>query len=339
MTGTELAPFDHFNADLTKWKEELVEVLPRHIPLDTFITTARVAFRNTPALLQCRGIRQAITEAAQDGLLPDGREGVIIPYQGEAQWTPMIYGVRKVAKELADMIIDSQVVRDGDHFVWHQGDTPKIEHIPAPLGKKQGDLIGVYAIFKVAGEIVHREVMDRDQVYAARNQNKNWQKSLLWSKFETEGWRKVCIRRGIKTVPSVPALERVISRDDRNYDFGPPRDGNVVPMRKAAVEVPPAPVEGGKLQEAPAEEPTPDGDTSPAPIEEPAPDAPEITPEPEKPKPANLREQFAAAIAACETGSALNGVWAAFEKKFKAKAERDWAADVFEKRFDQMTGG
>jgi recombination protein RecT len=90
----------------------------------------------TPDLLTAtpRSLFAALVKAAQDGLLPDGREGIITVYrqkvQGStperhemvAQWNPMFYGIRKRARELDGIIIDAQVVIAGDEFDYELGD-------------------------------------------------------------------------------------------------------------------------------------------------------------------------------------------------------------------------
>ena len=112
------------------------------------------------------------------------------------------------------------------------------------------------------------QVLDVKSVVKAQN-------GLLWTKFEDEAWRKTVLRRGIKTVPSVPdALTRIISRDDDQYDldhiktvtappavFAIPDESEV--LAPAAVNADAAPTEPTK-QPQPAKrvanEPIPDDD-------------------------------------------------------------------------------
>lgn len=239
------SPFDGFRGEITARGDELAAILPPHISREKFVNTAIIAVKNNPDLLRCdrRSLHAAVTKAAEDGLQPDGREGVITWFKDKdkgclvAQWNPMLYGIRKRARELCDMIVDAQVVYAGDEFVWHQGDEPRIEHKPAPLGTDRGKPIGAYAVFKQGGVILHREVMDEKQIDTVKSISRA-QNGPMWKKFWTEAWRKTVVRRGIKTVPSVPQLERMIARDDEHADFGT-RD-NVVTLapRKAALEIP-----------------------------------------------------------------------------------------------------
>src|SRR5438552_10623132 len=73
------------------FREQLKMALPDHIPVDRFIRVTLTAVQTNPDLLNPQKVQRqslfgALTKAAQDGLLPDGREGVIIPYKGKAQW-------------------------------------------------------------------------------------------------------------------------------------------------------------------------------------------------------------------------------------------------------------
>lgn len=225
-----LATWDAFNAELKTHEHEIATLLPRHVPLARFLSSAVAAVKQNPDLLTAtpRSLFQALTQSAQDGLLPDGREGVITVYKQKtksgaweptAKWNPMVWGLRKRAKELDRIIIDAQVVHKGDHFIWYQGDEPKIEHHPATLGTPKGDMIGAYAIFKDGdGHILHREVMDAEQIEAVRSQSKQ-PDGLLWTKFKEEGWKKSAVRRGIKSVPCSESLETILHRDDDLFDM------------------------------------------------------------------------------------------------------------------------
>lgn len=243
MTDTEektapksqgLIAYEGFQAEIKNRADELASQLPSNVSRDRFINAAIAAVKQTPDILKAtpRSLFSALTKAAQDGLVPDGREGVITVYnqkvvvkgqpdrwEAVAQWNPMTYGLRKRARELDGIIIDTQVVYANDHFERDQGDDPKIIHKPAPLGEDSGPGIGAYAIFKHPTEgILHREVMSKADIETARNQSKA-KESLMWTKFWTEGWRKTVARRGIKSVPVSPALERLVQREDDTFDF------------------------------------------------------------------------------------------------------------------------
>lgn len=278
-----LKPWQQFEVDLKERENAIVSMLPGHVSRARFINSAIAAVKQMPDLLNCtmRSLMAAITKSAQDGLLPDGREGVIQPYNEKkkdgsyekvAQWNPMAYGLRKRARELDNIIIDAQVVHEGDHFVWHQGDDPRIEHRPATLGQKRGAMIGAYAIFKREdGTILHREIMDAEQIGAVRAQVRSPEKSLMWTKFIGEAWRKTVVRRGIKSVPCSEKLETIVHRDDDAFEMG----------ETITLAVPPAPPAPTAALSPPRAPTRPKAEPKPStrratPASEPEPDAGEV---------------------------------------------------------------
>ncbi len=219
-TGQNLTVFEGFEAELKSREVAICAMLPSHVNKDRFTNSVIAAVRQTPDLLKAnpRSFFAAINKSAQDGLLPDGHEGVIVIYKGEAQWNPMTFGLRKRAREIDQIIVDAQVVYKNDHFIWHQGDNPWIEHTPAELGTPRGDMVGAYAVFKNQDGILHREIMDAGQIETVKSQSRQ-QNGLLWGKFVTEAWRKTVVRRGFKSVPCSEKLAVVVQRDDDDYAF------------------------------------------------------------------------------------------------------------------------
>ncbi len=216
-----LAVWEDFQVEINNRADELASQLPSNVSRERFINASIAAVKQTPDILKAtpRSLFAAITKAAQDGLVPDGREGIITVYGGEAKWNPMIYGLRKRARELDDIIVDAQVIREKDEFAWEAGDTPRLTH-RIKIGDR-GPMIGAYAIFKNGDEgILHREVMDADQIAKVREQS-NAKDSLMWTKFDTEAWRKTVARRGFKSVPCSAPLERLVQRDDDMFAFEP----------------------------------------------------------------------------------------------------------------------
>lgn len=222
-----------FTAELQTRAKEIAPMLPSNISVEKFVNTAIAAVKQNPEILLAtkRSLFSAITKAALDGMLPDGKEGFINVYNSKvpnsrperwekvATWSPMAYGMRKRARELDGILIDAQVVYENDLFKRVQGDHPAIIHEPVKPGAPEGPMIAAYAIFKREdGTILGREVMNAAQVAMVRAQSKA-PDSLMWTKFETEGWRKSVIRRGIKSVPVSEKLELIVRRSDEEFDF------------------------------------------------------------------------------------------------------------------------
>ena len=228
-----LATYEAFETELREREQSIVLMLPSHVSRERFINSAIAAVKQTPDLLFCtpRSLFSAITKSAQDGLLPDGREGIITAYNEKqkdnsylkvAQWNPMAWGLRKRARELDGIIVSTAVVHENDEFTYREGDEPRIEHKPAPLKEDRGNMIGVYAIFRRGSEILHREVMNAAQVGQIQAQSKS-SSGLMWTKFAGEAWRKSVLRRGFKSVPVSETLETIIHRDDEAFAFDEPQ--------------------------------------------------------------------------------------------------------------------
>src|SRR5262245_48983392 len=122
-----LVPYEAFKNELVARQDEIAALLPSTISKEQFVNNAIVAVKSKPALLECdrRSMQKAVTAAAQDGMKPDGREGVIIPQNEDGKrtvrWQPMAYGIRKRARELDGIIVDTAVVHENDHFRRIQG--------------------------------------------------------------------------------------------------------------------------------------------------------------------------------------------------------------------------
>jgi recombination protein RecT len=228
-----------FETEIIARAEEIGTQLPPNVSRDKFIGASLAAVKATPTILLAtpRSLMSALIKAAQDGLLPDGREGIITTYlttvkeagkpdrkEYVAHWNPMFYGIRKRAREIDGIIIDAQVVLAIDDFDFELGDAPFIKHKPKARAEAVDASAGIaaYAIFRAADQtILHREVMWKPEIFATMNQSRV-KESLMYTTFWTEGWRKIVGRRGSKSVPVSPQLERLIQRNDEEYVFDRP---------------------------------------------------------------------------------------------------------------------
>ena len=353
MSGTQLTPFQAFQDEIVQREDEIASILPPHIPVDRFKSTAIIAIKENPDLLGVdrRSLHKAITQAAEDGLMPDGREGIITIYHEKrkrqnangawieervpvANWSPLLFGIRKRAREVCGIVIDTDIVYEKDSFRRRGGDNPCIEHEPPMLGQDRGKAVGVYAIFRKGNEILHREVMDASQVQDVRSQSRQ-KDSLMWTKFWTEGWRKSVLRRGIKTVPATPEFDRVVKRWDEDF----PQFDRSKPAPEAITSTPTR-----ALTSEPANDPPHDQDGVIDEIAEPEPDTSAQSPQDRAgaasdaapaDTPADRNDPLADYLVACreaESGEALNGVWQKFEKKIPP-ALHERAVAAFEAAF------
>lgn len=266
-----MTAWEHFSEEVGKRKADYAAMLPQDVAAERFMASAVAAVRERPELLQAtpRSLFSAMAKAAQDGILPDGREGVILHFntkvtvrhpdgrttkewENQASWLPMVPGIRRRARALEGIVVNAEVVRALDTYERHFGDNPSLIHKPPQLGEPRGEGIGVYAIFRKDGEILHREEMDAEQIENVRKQSRS-PDGLLWKEFWTEAWRKTVIRRGFKSVPVGRDMSRILSRDDAMYDFGEAPERPAAPPEVGRKRRQPEPPEivSGRAQETP----------------------------------------------------------------------------------------
>jgi recombination protein RecT len=245
-TGTKaVALIDDVRRDLVKMRPQFENALPAHIPVERFERVVMTALQNNPKLLACRrqSLFNACMRAAQDGLLPDGREGAIVPFGDEddsgkksadtASWMPMILGIRKKARnsgEIADWY--AEVVHADDEFEFVLGDDPHLYHKPALVGGRTRKITAAYSICKFKDGTIAREVMTIDEVLDVKNRYSR-SKRGPWSDPVAfpEMVRKTVARLHSKSLPMSTDLDTLIRRDDELYDMAGASDRAARPKR------------------------------------------------------------------------------------------------------------
>lgn len=336
-----------FEAQMDARRDEIKALLPENVTYERFVKTTLIAVKNEPALLKAdrRSLHRSVTQAAEDGIFPDGREGAILAYKTKvkdqfvqlAQWMPMIRGIRRRARELAGLIIDTQVVCKGDHFLWVQGDDPRIEHRPADLGDDPGPIVGAFAVVRHPTEgVIHREVMRIKDINEVRNVSRA-KDGPMWTKHFAEACRKTVARRAMKSVPTVMELDRIVRREDEHSDYAPAPAAPTL----AGGDIPSP--DGPRHDDAPSRdaqdlETIDEAETS-------APAAPQTAAKDETPpdedgaSEPSLLEQFCAALNLTTTASAANKIWARFEDRITKAGIIDQATGAFEEHALKLAKG
>ena len=120
--------------------DQFKAALPAHIPVERFMRVVMTAVQGNPDLIKMdrRALWAAAMKAAQDGLLPDGRDGAIVPFKGKPMWMPMIGGIRKKVRNSGEMATwDAYVVYENDAFEFELGDDPFIRPSPSAVRARQ----------------------------------------------------------------------------------------------------------------------------------------------------------------------------------------------------------
>ena len=202
-------------ADLERMTPEFSKALPSHMPPDRFKRTAMTAIQSNPQIARCdaRSVIGAVMRAAQDGLMPDGREGAIVPFKDQAQWMPMAYGIIKKLRQSGEVAsIVTRCVYANDAFKVRYGDEEGIDHTPE-LEHAPGDFRAVYAIVRLSDGTIEREVMTKSQVDQVRASSRA-SGSGPWTNWYDEMARKTVLRRISKRLPMSSDLEQWLKKED-----------------------------------------------------------------------------------------------------------------------------
>lgn len=220
--NTKTHPLTILRSELVKMQPEFAAALPRHISVERFARTVMTAIMGNLDLVNCdrRSLWNAAMRAAMDGLLPDGREGVIVPFKiagrKMAQWLPMIAGLRKKARNSGELSTwDCHVVHERDQFDFALGDDPHITHRPW-LGPDRGKVVAAYSIARLKDGEKSYEVMTAEELEAIRKLSKA--EHGPWDDFYAEMCRKTVARRHSKSLPMSSDLDDLIRRDDESED-------------------------------------------------------------------------------------------------------------------------
>ena len=195
--------------------------LPSDVSEDRFISVVKTALNTNPDLLNAdrQSFYNESVRAAQDGLLPDGREGALVVFSGKVKWMPMIGGLRKkAAKHGFDLI--AQVVYENDEFEFQLGDEPKILHVPVALGQESGAMVGAYAIAtELKSGAKYREVMNKAEVDAVKGVSKSGNSGPWGGAWYSEMARKTVCRRLFKQLPFYMEddIQQIVARGDEDY--------------------------------------------------------------------------------------------------------------------------
>jgi len=212
-------PVAEVRVQLEGMSDQFQAALPKHIPAERFKRVVMTAVQNNPDLLKAerRSLWNSAMKAAQDGLLPDGREGAMVVYGSQIQWMPMIAGIRKKVRNSGEIATwDAHVVHENDAFEFELGDEPFIRHKPSL--DDPGKVIAAYSIATLKSGEKTREVMSIDAIEKVRKRSKAATKGPWVTDYE-EMCRKTVARRHSKVLPMSTDLDDLIRRDDDLYDF------------------------------------------------------------------------------------------------------------------------
>jgi recombination protein RecT len=248
----QIAPISIIRANLEHEVPDIARMLPPDVDPERFKAVVITAIQTNPDLSDCDrdSLWVACRKAAQDGLLPDGREGAIIARWNNkagcqlATWQPMTFGILKKAKQKgAVSAIRAVVVYEGEKFEVYEGDEDRIVHVRDVDAPGNAKPRAVYAIATLKDGNREREVMSWAQIEQVRASSTSPKKGP-WVTWTEEMARKTVLRRLAKRLPSLDDdTRRVIERVDDLYDFGKPAEAApaLPPAQEQQPEAPPPP--------------------------------------------------------------------------------------------------
>ena len=240
--------------ELSTRRPQFRAALPKHIRVEAFVRIILTAVQSNPklAFADRQSLWTACMKAAQDGLLPDGREGALVIYStrdgdewiDKVVWMPMIAGIRKKVRN-SDVISvwNVHAVHAKDKFDYEEGDEPYIKHkpyMPKPLERSgaetdeqyakrlrahidPGPLTFAYSVAVLKTGEKSRDVMSRFDVDYVRDtyakKDRKGEFSQAWVNSYDEMAKKTVARRHSKVLPMNTDLDDLLRRDDELYDL------------------------------------------------------------------------------------------------------------------------
>ena len=175
---SNLVAIKQFNQSLSspEMTGHLQKLLPPNVSVDRFTRTTMVAIQNNSGVLEAdrQSLYNAISRAAQDGLMPDGREAALIihnvksgnGYVKMVRYSQMVEGVIKQLGNAGIMVHAASVYEADEIEIWADERGQYVKHRPKVFGSR-GDLIGVYATAKV-GDRTFVEAMNIEEIEQVR---------------------------------------------------------------------------------------------------------------------------------------------------------------------------
>lgn len=234
---------------LDKRADDFKSALPAHITPEKFQRTILTAVQSNPDLLRAdRGsLITSAMKAAQDGLLPDGREAAIVTFNTRkkidgqwesvtlAQYMPMAFGLRKKILQSGEIsaletnVVYRREVEEGA-FIFEAGTEATLRHRPmldlADDDLADENIVAAYSVAIMKDGSKSFEVMRRAEINKVRQASQTGAvgkttrdgKAITpkgpWVDWFGEMARKTVMRRHSKTLPMSGDLLDVEATDE-----------------------------------------------------------------------------------------------------------------------------
>lgn len=204
---------------------QFAAALPQTIPAEKFQRVVLTAVTQNPELLDVhRGsLMLACMRAAQDGLLPDGREAALVVFRDRnkgkiAQYIAMVAGVRKLVQQSGEIAtFEQHCVFENDIFDVRFGSEALIDHRPMLRGDR-GAMVAAYSVATTRQGYKSFEVMTTDEIDKVREVSRA-KDAGPWKSWYEEMAKKTVAKRHAKMLPL--SSERPLLTDDDDESTTP----------------------------------------------------------------------------------------------------------------------
>lgn len=218
-----------FHEEFDKRSAEFSAILPQDVPLAEFKRVTMYSIAMNPRLLQCTQVSvfRALTDAARNGWVPDGRDCYIDIRENfktkelSAICIPGKHGYLKnfIGKTLKDW--RAHVVRRGDDYDVELGDNEHFTHKVDPFaeGGSDDDIIGAYSIaIGMDGRVVSRAFMSLAQLLKARAKSASWSNERArpyspWTTHFEEMCEKTVMKRHADRLPKEAKASAILAAE------------------------------------------------------------------------------------------------------------------------------
>ena len=242
--------FSRIKTMLAERADDFRAALPGHIAPEKFQRTIMTAVQSNPDLIRAdrASLITACYKAAQDGLLPDGREAALVTFktrkkdaQGAwhdhllVQYMPMVYGIRKKIlqsgeiRDIQTAVVYRQEIEAG-LFIYEEGTERVLRHKPLldpSFDPTDDDIAAAYSVATTTDGDKSFEVMTRRDINKVRQASQTGAVGRTdrqgraiapkgpWVDWFSEMARKTVMRRHSKTLPMSGDIIDIEAMDER----------------------------------------------------------------------------------------------------------------------------
>lgn len=217
---------------INKSQYAISKALPSAITPERFTRMATTAVTMNPDLGECTpsSFIGAMLQAAALGLEPNTPLGqaYLIPYNRKDKRTGKFYkeaqfqigyrGLIELAHRSGEfMSIEAHIVYENDEFDYELGLEPKLRHKPAL--KNKGEMVWVYAVYKLQSGGYGFEVMSREDIEKHRDKYSQAKSFSPWvTNFEAMA-KKTVIKQALKYAPLKSEFVKAMNNEEVTLNF------------------------------------------------------------------------------------------------------------------------